>query len=381
VRRGVEVTSVAVHVDQLWFQAPGGIATYIRNLVPALVRRDPSLDVKLFHARFASNEPPERWVRGFWVEELSGSIRSLYPRWDLFGRPALPPSLRTADLVHAPNPAAVPPVADRQRLVVTVHDLAFEYHPSMFARDWRVLYRLGLRAAIKRAHAIVTPSRSTAEDLVSRTDVDPQRLYVVPLAASLPATAADPAPTLSKLRIPQPYVLFVGTLEPRKNLVRLVRAYRRVAATGVPHALVLVGAMGFRPEPLMRELALRGPGEIVLTGHVPEADLDALYRGATVFAYPSLYEGFGLPVVEAMTRGVPIVTSNTSSLPDVAGDAGLTVNPRSVRELAQALEHLLTDPEAAGRLSALGRRQAERFSWDETARMTLEIYERTMGAK
>jgi len=375
------MTSVAIHVDQLWFQTPGGIGTYIRNLVPAMARQDPALDIRLFHARFDHEGPPERWIRDFWVEELPEPIRTLYPRWDLLARPALPPSLRGAEIVHATNPAAIPPAGSGQRLVVTVHDLAFEYYPGMFPRAWRYMYRLGLRAAVARADAIVTPSRNTAEDLLSRTRVDPARLHVVPLAASIGLGSADADATLARLKVREPYVLFVGTLEPRKNLVRLIRAYRRVAATGLPHALVLAGPLGWRHDALMREIALSGPGDIVMTGAVSEGDLDALYRAADAFVYPSLYEGFGLPVIEAMVRGIPTVASNTSAVPEVAGDSMLGVNPRSVREIAQAIESVLTDLDLAERLAMRSRRQAERFSWEETARLTLQVYERVQGEK
>jgi glycosyltransferase involved in cell wall biosynthesis len=372
---------LALHVDQLFFAVPGGVGTYIRNLVPALAGRDPSLEVTLFHARFEPQRTDEPWMEAFAREELDGSIRTLYPRWNLAARPALPPSLRSADLMHAMSASAVPPVADDQRLVVTVHDLAFDRYPGMFPRTWRAVYRLGLRAVVRRAHAIVTPSRNTAEDLLSRTDVDPRKLHVVPEAAALPQSVVDVGEALSRLKVRPPYVVFVGTIEPRKNLVRLVRAYRRVAATGVPHALVLAGPLGWHHESLMRELALEGPGEIVMTGSLAPDDLDAVYRAADAFVYPSVYEGFGLPVLEAMTRGVPVVASNTSSLPEVTGDAALGVNPRSIREIAAAIESLCTDVDLAERLAAAGRQRAERFSWDETAAKTLEVYERVLEAK
>ena len=186
---------------------------------------------------------------------------------------------------------------------------------------------------------------------------------------------------LARLKVRPPYVLFVGTIEPRKNLVRLVRAYRRVAATGVPHALVLAGPLGWHHEGLMRELALEGPGEIAMTGALAPAELDAIYRAADAFVYPSVYEGFGLPVLEAMSRGVPVVASTTSALPEVTGDAALGVNPRSVREIAAAIASVVGDVALAERLAAAGRLQAERFSWDETARMTLEVYEQALDAK
>jgi glycosyltransferase involved in cell wall biosynthesis len=372
---------VAIHVDQLYFPTPGGIGTYIRNLVPALSRTDPALDLTLFHARFASAELPEPWMRGHRAEELPVRIGSLYPRWGLLGRPPLPGSLRSADIVHATNPAAVPPAARDQRLVVTVHDLAFEYHPGMYPRKWRMLYRLGLRAAVGRADAVLTPSRNTAEDVVSRTRIDPRKLHVVPLAASVPRHASDVAEVLARLKVRVPYLLFVGTIETRKNLVRLVRAYRRAAMTGLPHALVLAGPLGWHHEALMRELTLEGPGEIVMTGALSPEEIDAAYRAADAFVYPSLYEGFGLPVVEAMARGIPTITSNTSSLPEVTADAALGVNPRSVREIAAAIETICSDADLAERLGARGRERAERFSWEETARKTLEVYERVLGSK
>jgi glycosyltransferase involved in cell wall biosynthesis len=373
---------IATHVDQLFFDIRyGGVGTYVRNLIPALAGRDPSLSIRLFHARFDPPPEPEPWMTGFPVEEIPASIRSLYPRWNLLGRPALPPSIRSADLVHATSASAVPPTGEGQRLVVTVHDLAFERYPGMFPRTWRAMYRMGLRAAVRRAHAILTPSRHTAEDVLSRTKVDPARLHVVPLAAAPPGHEVEVADALGRLKVRAPYVLFVGTIEPRKNLVRLVRAYRRVAATGLPHALVVTGALGWQHEALMRELALEGPGEIVMTGALEPGDLDAVFRAADAFVYPSLYEGFGLPVLEAMTRGVPAIVSNTSSLPEVSGDAALGVNPRSIREIATAIESLCTDVDLAERLAAAGRLRAERFSWDETARRTLEVYERALETK
>jgi glycosyltransferase involved in cell wall biosynthesis len=369
---------VALHVDQLWFPTPGGIGTYVSQLLSALGRADPSLELLLFSSRWDAG--PSRPVPGR-VVALPATIRSLYPRWALLGRPSLPEPLASAAIVHATNHAAVPPAGPGQRLVVTVHDLAFEHFPRAFTRRWRWLYRAGVRAAVRRADAIVTPSRSTAEDLLSRTRVDPARIHVVPLAASLDVAAADPDATLERLKVRRPYVLFVGTLEPRKNVVRLVRAYRRAAGTGLPHALVLAGGMGWGHDALLRELALEGPGEVILTGGVGGEDLDALYRRADAFCYPSLHEGFGLPVVEAMARGVPTVTSSTSSLPEVAGDAALLVDPRSVSEIAEALARVLTDRGLAEDLARRGRVQADRFGWDETARGTLRVYEHVLGAK
>lgn len=373
------MTSVAFQVDQLFSPVPGGIGTYARSLIPAMTDQDPGLEVTLFHARFPG-AVPERWMRRFWVEELPSGIRLLYPRWNLTGRPGLPAALSSLDVLHAPSPASVPPAGAEQRLVVTVHDLAFLVTPQFFPRDWRTVFRLGLRAAVRRADAIITPSRNTAEDLLSRTHVDPAKVHVIPLAAAGVASSEDDD-VLSRLKIHPPYLLFVGTLEPRKNLVRLIRAYRRAAASGIPHSLVLTGPLGWHHQQLHRELALRGPGEVVLTGTVPEVDLDPLYRNASGFVYPALYEGFGLPILEAMARGVPVITSNTSSLPEVAGEAALGIDPRSVREIAAAIEALTTDAVLAQKLATRGRARADRFSWEETARQTLQVYDKVLEAK
>jgi glycosyltransferase involved in cell wall biosynthesis len=377
MRRGLQV-KVAFHIDQLWFKAPGGIGTYVTQLGPALMSEDPALELVSFRSSF----PADHGVDSFGSYDavvLPWRIRRLYPSWDLLGRPALPGSLADADIVHATNPAAVPPVHDDQRLVVTVHDLAFQRFPELFPHDWRWLYRAGLRAAAKRASAILVPSQSTADDLTDSTSIPPSRVHVTPLAPSLVSSDHDPAETSARLGVTPPYVLSVGTLEPRKNLVRLVRAYRQVAPD-VPHALVLAGAPGWRSEALEAELARPGPGTIVRTGPVTAGDLDVLYRGADVFAYPSLHEGFGLPVLEAMARGVPTLASDTSSLPQVAGDAALLVDPTDVSEIAEGLARLLTEPPFAEDLRQRGLQRAATFTWAATARATLDVYRHVTGA-
>ena len=368
------MTSLAVLIDQLFGPAPGGQGTYIRELIPALARTDPSLDFTLFRSRLTRPTSSEPWIEEYRVERLPWSIRRAYPSWALFGRPKLPTSVASTDILHAPTPAGVPPAASGQRSVVTVHDVAFLARPDLFPRRWLWIYRAGLARAVRKADALIAVSEHTADDLLRRAQADPAKVQVVPLAASVPATEPDIGGTLARFELRTPYILFVGTLEPRKNLVALVRAYRRLTGRGVDHSLVLAGGWGWNSGPLRQELAIDAPGNIVVTGRVSPEDVDALYRGATALVYPSLYEGFGLPVLEAMGRGIPCIASRTTSLPDVAGDAAILVDPKSIDEMASAIERVINDPSLREDLRNRGLARAAEFSWDRTARGTLEVY-------
>lgn len=369
---------VALQADQLWSAHPGGIGTYVRELAGALAAAEDA-DLSLFHCRFATGGPDAAWLARFPAVEVPGPIRTLYPQWNLFGRPKLPPSFAAFDVVHAASPAGVPPVRGRGSLVVTVHDLAHHRFPDRYPTRWRLLYGAGVRAAVRRADAILAPSRATAEDLERLAGADPRKVAVTPLAAALPEGTGPVGARLSGLGVPRPYVLFVGTLEPRKDVVGLVRAYRQVAPD-VPHALVLAGPDGWGTEELERELERAGAGRIVRTGRVDDDDLDALYRGADAFAYPSVYEGFGLPVLEAMAREVPVITTDTPALAEIAGDAALLVPPEDVAALADALARILSDVATAGELRARGSARAAGYTWEATARATLDAYRRATGA-
>lgn len=369
----VTVTSVAFLVDQLFGPAPGGQGTYIRELIPALSRIDPSLQITLIHSKFdAERRQFEPWMEQYRIEELPWSMRRAYPSWSVLGRPLLPAHIGSMDILHAPTPAGVPPAGPQQRTVVTVHDVAFLTRPDLFPRRWLWTYRAGLARAVRTADALITVSRHTAEDVVRRAQADPAKVHVAPLAAAVPMEPAVEA--LTRFKIQQPYILFVGTLEPRKNLIALVRAYRRLAGPGFDHSLVLAGGWGWNSGPLKQELSVEAPGSIAVTDQVSSEEVDALYRGAATLVYPSLYEGFGLPVLEAMARGVPCVISKTTSLPEVAGDAAVFVDPKNIEELASAIERVTGDRALREDLRKLGLARAAEFSWDETARKTLEVY-------
>jgi glycosyltransferase involved in cell wall biosynthesis len=379
---------VAFHVDQLWFSAPGGIGTYVREMLIALPASDASLELTRFRSRWRGRFPSEAPLTTdgrYPGVELPWSIRTLYPAWDWLGRPRLPASLSDHDVVHATNHAAVPPARRGQLLVVTVHDLAFERYPELFPRRWLSLYRRGLRAAVERADAILVPSWSVRDDLVGRSGVDPDRIHVTPLGAiarsGSPDVVQNHREELADYGITPPYILAVGTIEPRKNLARLLQAYRRLAAEGLPQSLVLIGDDGWGADAFRAELEKGGAGRIVRAGGFSAETLATAYADAGVVAYVSLYEGFGLPVVEAMSAGAPVVTSDTSSLPEVAGGAAILVDPESVDEIADALARVLTEPGLADDLRQRGLQRAATFTWAATARATLDVYRHLTGAE
>jgi alpha-1,3-rhamnosyl/mannosyltransferase len=264
--------------------------------------------------------------------------------------------------------------------VVVVHDLvAFIEGASAQSRAARI-ERATIARAMRRAAGLQCVSDATRTDLVARfPDVAP-RAFTVPLAADarFREAGADPAVLARHGLQPQRYVLAVGTLEPRKNLPRLIAAWTQVDdAVRRDAVLALVGPRGWDDDATLA--AARATGSVRLLGHVPEDDLPSLYAGCACFAYPSLYEGFGLPVLEAMAAGAPVVTSSVSSLPEVAADAALLVDPRDAPAITSALERVLADPALADDLRARGRTRAATFSWQRFAAATLAHLRAVIG--
>ena len=372
---------IAFHIDQLWFSSPGGIGTYVWELGSTLMGRD---DIRLRTVRTRWRDDPQR----AWFQDPDDALVMPYPArlafagWAVLRRPRLPRALATARVVHAPNPATIPPAAPGQSLVVTIHDLAFEHEPQAFPDRWLRLYRRGLSIARDEAAAVLVPSSFVAGELAGR-GFAADRVHVVPLAGR---PAPVPAPTLAAeavvegLGVPTPYVVSVGTLEPRKNLARLVRAYRdAVRSASLSHALVLAGHPGWRTRDLDVAIAEDGPGTVVRIERATDLELDALYRAADAVAYVSLSEGFGMPLLEAMSRGTPVVLSSTTSMPEVAGDAAVLVDPTDPAAIADALVSVLTDPALADDLRRRGLARAAMFGWDRTSDGTVDVYRRVVG--
>jgi glycosyltransferase involved in cell wall biosynthesis len=258
--------------------------------------------------------------------------------------------------------------------LVTCYDLIPLVYPEYFTATQRLMYRLAHLLALRTARVILAISQATQSDLVRAFHVDPQRVHVTPLAADAtfaPRSAAQIAAARSKYALPEQYVLYLGINKPHKNLPRLVEAWRLSNIK-----LVIAGQWDERyPEArqLAKDLGLED--QIVFAGPIEETDLPALYSGATLFVFPSLYEGFGLPVLEAMACGTPVVCSNTSSLPEVAGDAALLCDPRDATSIAQAVLRAQTDVALREMLRERGLARAAQFTWDNVARQTLAAYQ------
>ncbi len=291
------------------------------------------------------------------------------------------------DLVH--DPVGVSPfwprlISGHYRRVVTVHDaIAFRY-PQGYNRVNNFLNRRYLPAMLRFADAVITDSQSARSDLESCLKLPPARLHYCYIAAEArfqPASAEDKRRVVAKYDLRPPFILYLGALEARKNVDGLLRAYARLTAPNFADVqLVIGGRPTWKHEPISRALSELGLGaKVKFAGYVADEDLPALYSAAAVFAFPSHYEGFGLPALEAMACGAPLVCANTSSLPEVVGDAALMVDPTDDAALSDALARVLCNPGLGREMRARGLAQAQRFSWQATAETTAAIYERLVA--
>lgn len=303
--------------------------------------------------------------------------RAMYRVWDVLRRPRADVLLGGVDVFHATN-YYLPPVKSA-RTVVTIHDLAFLARPELCSPKIARIFAKRVPAFMERADAIIACSDSTKRDILQYSNVDAAKVTVVHEAADEDFAPLERTRALERVEavcgVREPFLLFVSTLEPRKNVAGLLRAFERLAKD-VPHTLVLVGAMGWKTGEIVEMLQRPELKErVVHVGFVRErADIAALYSAADAFVFPTLYEGFGLPVLEAMTCGCPVVTSNNTSIPEVAGDAAVFVDAEDEGAIAAAVRHVLEDVALRETLTTRGFEQARKFSWRRCASATLEVY-------
>jgi glycosyltransferase involved in cell wall biosynthesis len=362
---------VGIDVYQAGF-AYGGISRYVRGLVPALVEAGPEDHFTLVSNSFRPREFLWRHDRpNVFARTLRVPRRLMQACWDHLAWPPIEALIGPVDVFHGTH--FVLPATRAAGRVLTVHDVMFLRRPEYFSNRslnerW---HRRELRVALDRADLVITVSACTREDLADLLGYDRARVRVVHSGVEDQFFVHEPDPRGAEIRrryrLDAPYLVFlVGTPEPRKNLTRTVEAARR-GAPGVP--LVIIG-----PVTLITAL-LQGHSEgIRCLGSVPDSDLPLVLHGAEVALYPSLYEGFGFPALEALAAGVPLITSDRSALPEVVGNAAVLVNPESVEDMAHAIRSLLNDMERRRLLIAQGRARAKEFSWEQAARQVLAVY-------
>ena len=283
-------------------------------------------------------------------------------------------------------PAHVLPLVHPKSSVVTVHDLGYLYYPAAHRPLDRFYLDLSTCYNARAASRVIAVSRATKGDLVQHYGIEPDKITVVYSGCDETMEPVEDEATIEGVKarygIQGDYILYVGTLQPRKNLGRLLEAYatvRKQAKRGETPCLVIAGRKGWLYDQIFQRVEGLGlKTGVIFPGYVPQDDLPALLSGARLFAFPSLYEGFGLPVLEAMACGTPVLCSNVSSLPEVAGNAALLVDPLDVENMAEAMNRLLQDEELRAQLVERGLRQVRQFSWDRCARETLAVLEDTL---
>ncbi len=362
------------------YEQGGGIGRYVRELVTALVRQDQDTQYKLFVSGSNKQNLPPVFAANFDWRSTIISPRWLARLWYRAGVP-LPVEMFTGslDLYHATD-FVLPPTLPHTHTLLTVHDLSFVRVPETASPRLKAYLDHVVPRSVSKAHHILADSRATKNDLIDLYRVPDEKITVLLSGVDSRfvhvSDSTDILTTRKKYAIgTAPYIFSLGTVQPRKNYTRLIHALAQLRTSGSDLHLVIAGGRGWLEDPIYETIRLTGMTDYVhFIGFADEADLPALYSGAVCFAFPSLYEGFGLPVLEAMACGTPVVTSNLSSLPEVAGEAALTISPYDLEELVDALRRLTEDEELRQRLIQKGFERSRLFTWDHAASHLRQIY-------
>jgi glycosyltransferase involved in cell wall biosynthesis len=368
---------VAYTLEQCWHRVPGGTATSAIGVARAIAAIDQnggsaatSVELVGVSARHREAAPAEL-TAPIAMRSMTLPRRVLYESWHTLRRPRIERATGTIEVIHATGMAVPPRTVP---LVVTVHDLAFVHYPQHATRNGLRFFRQSLELTRRDADLVLCPSEATRRDCIA-AGIDAARVRVIPWGV-------DPAPAIDENRATSVlashalhagrYVLFVGTIEPRKNLAVLAAAFERLAPKHRDLTLALVGPAGWNED----LSALLGPmrDRVRVLGHVSRADLDVLYARAAVFCYPSLLEGFGMPVLEAMAAGAAVITSAGTATEEVAGDAGTLVDPHDPVALADAIERVVADEDHADTLRRAAVARAATFTWARAAQQTIDAY-------
>lgn len=362
---------------RLYSDVSSGIGSYTRNLIENLVKISSGHEYYLF---LDSPLPPGVVrLKNTFTEIIPEKKRILWTNFYLPGRL----SKLDIDLYHGTANFEIP-IRKVTRYVVTIHDIIPKLFPELIPFKHRLIFNLFTKRALKVADKVITVSEHSKKDIVRFFNADENKIKVIYEAASEIFRPIRDSAILKEFRekykLPEEFILFLGLLEPKKNIMRIIKSFLFLKEKGLRCKLVIGGRKGWYFEnifKLARELNLTN--DIIFTGFVPEEDLPLLYNSSRLFVFPSLYEGFGLPVLEAMACGIPVITSRTSSLPEIAADAALYVDPLSIDSIVEAIDQVYKDEDMRGSMIERGIQRARHFSWQKAAAETLNIYREITG--
>jgi glycosyltransferase involved in cell wall biosynthesis len=362
---------IAVDIRSLLDGRRSGIERYTTSLIAGFLRVAPQHEYHLFYnsvrvAHVHESHPALHLHAFHYPNKVFNAVQwaTARPRWN---------QLVEADVFFMPSFRLLP-VAPEVPVVTTVHDLSYEHFPEFFSWRRRLWHRaMRPRTALTNSDHLIAVSQATARDLMDTYHIPPQRISVVYSGIDMPAAISDGRQVSQRYRLPEAFILFTATLEPRKNVPSVIRAFSAIAHQ-IPHHLVIAGLPGWLTREITRETARsRWQERIHFPGFIAEEDLPAVYAAATLFVYPSFYEGFGFPPLEALIAGTPVITAYNAALPEVVGDWATLVNPYDPGELAAVMHELVQHKR---RVPPELRQQLRRdYSWDTTARATLNVIE------
>jgi glycosyltransferase involved in cell wall biosynthesis len=355
-----------------------GVGNYTYNLIKYLGEIDQNNEYSLFYtflrcksSNFFKIEHPNFQRKAFRFPS-----RLLELSWRYFPLFSIESLIGEMDIFHSTN--FVSPYQKRGKSVITIHDLGFMISPQEWPnRHVQTYFRKWVPLCAENADLLIADSQNTRKDIIKLLEIPEEKIRVIYIGIDeiyQPGKHKNKPLSLLK-KLPRKYILFTGTLEPRKNLTRLIQSFSLFKKEGGKEKLVIVGEKGWSYESIFEAVEkLNLEKEVIFAGYLPQEDLASAYQGASLFLFPSLYEGFGLPPLEAMASGVPVVASRTSSLPEVLGEAAILVDPYNIEEIAQAMKNVLRDEDLRLSLIEKGLARAKLFSWEKAARKTLEVY-------
>ncbi len=369
--RPVEKGVIGYDATSLEIARRSGVSQYTARLLKGLIQQRDGWDYVLLHGKRLLGKIPEGALSGTWPRLPNKTL------WMQFLLPLILARLRPT-LCHFTNSLA--PLRISCPYIVTIHDMSLVLHRDFHTRRniWAV--RSLLPSVARRARAVVTVSESSKRDIVRLLNIPADKITVIHEAAGEEFGVVHQASELQRVAdahaLHEPFILSVSNIEPRKNLIRLLSAYAALRRRGHRERLVFVGQLAWKYKGLLAAIERLGlEDRVQIMGYVPDADMPAIYNLAKVLAFPSLYEGFGLPIVESMACGTPVLTSDCSSMPEIAGDAALLTDPRSEEDLQESLHRILSDEQLREGLRLAGLRRARQFSWARAASETVRLYD------